>query len=211
MNQDQYTLIEFENVSKSYNRRLIFDSVSFKINNSNIFAIKGDNGKGKSTILKLILGIESYQKGNIKYFDIFTNKSIKSEEFNNRISFVSPYLQLYNDLTLLEIVNFYLKLRGSVFNKDNFEYYASMFEIYKFKNEYLKNYSSGMYQRVRILLSLLIDTNVYIYDEPTSNLDKKGIDCFYKIVDDFKKNNKTLIIASNEEREIELCDSYFSL
>ena len=82
MNQDQCKLIEFENVSKSYNRRLIFDSVSFIINNSNIFAIKGDNGKGKSTILKLILGLESYQKGNIKYFDISANKSMKSK---NRI------------------------------------------------------------------------------------------------------------------------------
>lgn len=210
MKQSGFPVIELTNISKSFNRRKIFDSVSFSINSSNIFAIKGDNGKGKSTILKLILGLERQDNGEINYFNN-TNQKIDINDFKRNVAFVSPYLYFYNDLTLTEIVNFYFQIRDEKINTSNFEEKAKLLEIYKYRDEYLKNYSSGMYQRVRILLSILLDLNVYIFDEPTSNLDKNGIDIFFRFIDDLKNKGKTIIFASNEERELELCDTQFSL
>lgn len=208
MYKEDNILIELRNISKQYNKRNILNSVSFSINEGNIFAIKGDNGKGKSTLLKIILNLVTPDKGDILYYK--DNSLIKVNEFVKNVSFTSPYMNLYNDLTLVEMVKFYYKLNNVKFDEERLKYYLDLFDLNKAKNIYIKNYSSGMYQRLRLILSFIIDKEVYFFDEPTSNLDIKGIETFYLLIEKLK-NKKTIIIASNEERELELCDISYSL
>lgn len=187
------------NVSKKYDDKLLFNNLSLEITNNEIIAITGKNGSGKSTLLKIIAGIVDSTNGKISYIN--DNNEIKLNIFKSKLGFVAPYLFLYNEYTAMENLEIISKIRNNYFDKKLAEEYLNMFGLKKRRNDYLRNYSSGMQQRIKIVLSIIHKPAFLLLDEPTNTLDLDGKNILWSIIDSIKENS-LIILASNEESEI---------
>lgn len=200
--------LQSQNLSKSFGRRLIFNDLNFKWNEKGIFGISGPNGSGKSTLVKIIAGLIAPSSGKIIHKN--SNAEIISEKLHNHIGFVSPYLVLYEEFSAWENLTIFAKIRGVPFNKEKVLYYLSQFLLDNRKDDLVKTYSSGMKQRLKFVFALMHSPDVLIFDEPTSNLDEEGKKVVYKIILD-EGQNRIVIVASNEIKDIELCNEVLFL
>lgn len=195
--------INLFNIGKRYNYEWIFRKLNYEFTYENNYVILGSNGSGKSTLLQTIAGNLMSSEGEIKYQ--IADNSIEIENIFNSLSFAAPYLELFEEFTLIESIEFQAKFKP--FTKGlATKQIIELIELEKSKDKLLKYYSSGMKQRVRLALAVLADTPLLLLDEPTSNLDKKAIDWYQKLVTDFSKD-KLIIVASNQqEYEYPFCN-----
>ena len=200
--------IQSQNLSKSFGRRLIFKDINFAWNDNGIFGISGPNGSGKSTLVKIIAGLIAPTSGKIIHKN--SDGEIIPEKLHNHIGFVSPYLVLYEEFSAWENLKIFAKIRGVPFNKEKVLYYLSQFLLDNRKDDLVKTYSSGMKQRLKFAFALMHSPDVLIFDEPTSNLDEEGKKVVYKIILEEGKN-RIVIVASNEMKDLELCQEVLFL
>jgi len=199
MNQHTLTL---QSLTKSFGRRLIFRDINVEYVSGNIYGFAGNNGSGKSTLAKIVTGVLSPTKGKIIHKS--KGEEIPMEKLHSHIGFVSPYLVLYDEFTAEENLLHSLKIRGLSEDLEKIESLFNKFDLYERRNDLLKGYSSGMKQRVKFIFALIHNPSLLIFDEPTSNLDTKGKDTVYKIVEEEAKE-KLIILASNEQTDLNLC------
>jgi heme exporter protein A len=188
-----------DNLTKTFSFNTVFSKLSFTVNTGNILAITGKNGSGKSTLIKIISGLLSQSTGEVKLTAGST--LIPKKEFYRYIGFVSPYLNLYDELTAIENIKFFSRLKKNNFNIDKAEALFRRLDIYNSKDLPAGNYSSGMKQRLKLIFALIDDPPVLIMDEPSSNLDTKGAEIINELISEQKEKNIT-IIATNNEREV---------
>ncbi len=200
--------IHSQSLSKSFGRRLIFKDINFNWADNGIFGILGPNGSGKSTLVKIIAGLIATSSGKISHKN--SSGEIISENLHNHIGFVSPYLILYEEFSAWENLKIFAQIRGINFNEEKLLNYLQQFLLDNRKDDLVKTYSSGMKQRLKFVFALQHSPDVLIFDEPTSNLDEDGKKVVYKIIQEESKN-RIVIIASNEIKDIELCNEVLSL
>jgi len=198
-----YTLT-LQNLTKSFGRRLIFKDINTEFTNGNIYGFAGSNGSGKSTLAKIVAGLLSPNSG--KVIHKLNNTKVEAEELHKHIGFVSPYLVLYDEFTAEENMLHSLHIRGLNPDKETIKFLLDEFDLYNRRNDLLKGYSSGMKQRMKFIFALIHNPAMLIFDEPTSNLDIKGKETVYKIIERESKE-KLIILASNEESDLSLCNS----
>lgn len=194
--------IQSQNLSKLFGRRLIFKDINFNWMENGIFGISGPNGSGKSTLVKIVAGLISASSGKLIHKN--STGEIISEQIHNHIGFVSPYLVLYEEFSAWENLKIFSQIRGVPFNEERIVFYLKQFLLDSRKNDLVKTYSSGMKQRLKFIFALMHSPEVLIFDEPTSNLDEEGKKVVYDIVREEGKS-RIVVIASNEERDLELC------
>lgn len=194
--------LSFQNITKTFGRRLIFKEINFDFVSGKIYGFSGRNGSGKSTLVKIAAGLISPTNGKVIHKD--SDNEIIPEKLHNHIGFVSPYLVLYDEFNAEENLYHFSKIRGIKFDKERVDYLLNEFELLPRKKDLLKSYSSGMKQRIKFIFALLHSPKVLFFDEPTSNLDSSGKEKVYEIIEKESKNN-LVIIASNEEHDLALC------
>ena len=194
--------LSLENITKVFGRRLIFADITREFKGGEIYGLAGKNGSGKSTLAKIISGIISPTKGKINHF--YKDEKIIPEKLHNHLGFVSPYLVLYDEFTAWENLSLFAQIRGIRFDIEKVNILMDKFEILDRKGDLLKEYSSGMKQRMKFLFALLHSPQLLILDEPTSNLDSAGKEKVYEIIEEEAKQN-LIIIASNESSDLSLC------
>jgi ABC-type multidrug transport system ATPase subunit len=207
--------LKCENLSKSFFRIPIFQNISFELKNGDSLAITGGNGSGKSTLIKIIAGLIQPDKGKIV---IENGIPIKPEEQFKNVSLIAPYINLFDELTGKENLDFFYKLKSSFLNKDSKKEINSercdellnLTGLYHKRNDIVKNYSSGMKQRLKVSFALLNEPDILLMDEPGTNLDREGKSVIEKIATDQKEKN-ILIIATNDSSEKQLCDLNLSV
>ena len=187
--------ITLEHVGKKYGKSWIFKNVNLSFEPGQTYAILGNNGSGKSTLLKLLSGQTAPNQGEIE----FENTAI--EKVYQKISFCAPYIDLIEELTLDELLDFVEKHKPFLPDYPK----KRIVELFAFDSKkWIKDYSSGMKQRVKLALALFADVELCLLDEPTSNLDEQGVEWYLNTLEKMPKN-RTLIIASNLEREYGFC------
>ncbi len=194
--------IIFDNVSKRFIKEWIIKDFSFVFRQNQSIAVTGANGSGKSTLLKLITGIMPHTNGIISYRTA-SNESISSEAVFRHMSFCSPYQELIEEFTLAELIRFHKSFRtieGNYKAKD----LADLWQLSHAIHKPLHFYSSGMKQRVKVGLAISTQSDVTLLDEPTSNLDEKGIAWYMELVGQ-ALDKRTIIIASNIKEEYTFC------
>ena len=194
------------NLTKKFDRKIIFENVSFELSEGSSLAITGKNGSGKSTLIKIIANVIEKSGGEINFFSNGTE--VKREHFYKYIGFVSPYLNLYDEFTGYENLKIISNIRGT--KGDNIDGVLKKVGLYDRRHDLLKIYSSGMKQRLKIAFSILHNPEILLFDEPTSNLDSEGINVVDEITNDYK-NGRILVIATNDEHEKSLCESEVNL
>jgi ABC-type multidrug transport system ATPase subunit len=205
--------ITLADIGKRYNYEWIFRKLSYEFTSADNYVILGANGSGKSTLLQVIAGnlIPSegsleYQVPDFIYQDVNTEKKIvPEEEIYQRISYAAPYLDLFEEFTLTESIEFQSQFKPFIKRLTSAEIIA-ITQLEKAKDKQLKYFSSGMKQRVRLALAVLCDTPVLLLDEPTSNLDKKAIDWYQQLVNDHSQNRLIIVASNQQEYEYPFCN-----
>lgn len=199
--------ITLENTGRRYNKEWIFRNVNHVFSTNDRIAVLGSNGSGKSTFLQLISGFLIPSEGKI----IYTNNSGSSiESIYKQISFASPALELFEDLTLNEIIKFHFQLKKPI-QDFSFSTFSEKLQLKGNENKQIKYFSSGMKQRVKLGLAIMTETPVLFLDEPTSNLDRNGIDWYRQLM---KENNegRIIFVASNKvEDDYFFCNQTFEI
>jgi ABC-type multidrug transport system ATPase subunit len=202
------THINLNNIGKRYNFEWIFRKVNYDFTSENNYVILGSNGSGKSTLLQVIAGNLMHSEGEVEYQ--VSNVKYQEEEIFNQLSYCAPYLDLFEEFTLTESIEF----------QEKFKPFQPGLELKKIielsglenaKDKQLKYFSSGMKQRVRLALAVLADTPLLLLDEPTSNLDKKAIDWYQKLVTEYSKNRLIIVASNQQEYEYPFCNKQLSI
>lgn len=200
--------LEVEHLSKSYNRRTVLSELSF-IHSEGILGISGANGSGKSTLMKCLAFLARGNKGSITWKD--GNSILDKETVRSLTGYAAPYINLYDELTITENLEFITEVSGLDPNPDRIRDLISFVQMDGFQDQLFKQLSTGQQQRVKIATALIRDPEILFLDEPGSNLDEKGHELVSKVVAEYKAKDKMVILASNDPKEIALCDNVINL
>ncbi len=194
--------ITLEDIGRRFNREWIFRGINKTFISGNSYAILGPNGSGKSTLLQVLNGSLAPSAGKIIYTD--NTGLIDAEDIYRHLSLAAPYLELIEEFTLSEIIDFHFKFKNY---KDGIDKAAviALLGLGGSKNKLIRYFSSGMKQRLKLALAFCSDTPLLMLDEPSSNLDTQGIDWYLKLVEQFTADRLT-IICSNQQHEYDFCD-----
>lgn len=185
--------IRLEKIGKKFNTEWIFRNVDFVFPDSSTTAILGRNGSGKSTLLQIICGSLFPSSGTTIYHH--SGKAIGDQEIFRHLVLVAPYQELIEEFTLKEVLEFHYHFKP-ILPGYNIEKAVSILGFEKILHKHIRQFSSGMKQRVKLILALLSDVPLILLDEPTMNLDAAGIDWYLNMINDLGKN-RTLVICSN--------------
>lgn len=190
-------------LGKKFGREWIFKDLSCEFNTGQATAITGPNGSGKSTLLQILTGAHLATRGEVIYHDSDASL-IKPEEFFQYIDISAPYLELIEEFTLDEMIQFHFQFKTLLKGLD-LKGFKELIYMEKQGSKQIKQFSSGMKQRLKLGLCFFSQTPVCFLDEPTSNLDKRGIDWYLQHAAN-NSNNKLLVISSNQEYEYDFCE-----
>ncbi|HGA4402214.1 TPA: ABC transporter ATP-binding protein [Streptococcus agalactiae] len=195
-------IIETKNLTKVYGEQTVVNSVNLHIEKGSIYGLLGRNGAGKTTIMKMILGLTDISNGEVSVF----NQNIKGNEkkIYPRIGAIIETPGFYPNLTGTENLEIFAMLRGTAFPNAVKNALEVVGLPYKDKKLF-GNYSLGMKQRLGIANAILHDPEVLILDEPTNGLDPIGIAEVRDFIKDLSvKKGKTILISSHILSEITL-------
>jgi len=193
--------IRLSKAGKRFNREWIFRGADLQFESHISCAITGPNGSGKSTLLQCIGGMLQLSEGEINY--AIGNEQLAMEKAYKHVSFCAPYLELIEEMTLIEFLQFHQQFKFFLPGMDT----KKIIEITGLRssaNKQIRNYSSGMKQRVKLVQAILSDTEIVLLDEPCTNLDINGIELYHSLIQDHCKN-RLLIVSSNDEVEYRFC------
>ena len=199
--------ITLNDIGKKFNRQWVFKGINLSIQANQSLALIGNNGSGKSTLLQIIYNFQTYSKGNITYS--LNQLDLTEEELVGKISFAAPYVDLLEDFTLLEMLHFHFSLIPKQNEKDIHQMIHDC-GLSLHENKPIKFFSSGMKQRLKLVMAIYADTPLLLLDEPCSNLDLQGIEWYRNLIKT-QINKRTIIIASNQSFEYDFCDQIFSV
>lgn len=205
--------VSLTDAGKRFNRDWIFRHLNYQFEQGNSYAIIGPNGSGKSTLLQVLSGNMEVNEGKCEwasvnkhpdnYREAIGNEQLTVEEPFNLVSICAPYLEVVEEMTLKEFLDFHKQFKpflSSVTNDD----IISIVGLDKAVNKQIRFYSSGMKQRVKLAQAIFSDTAILLLDEPCTNLDQPGVTLYNKLIEEYCKN-RTIIVSSNDKQEYEFC------
>ena len=198
--------LQLQNLGKRFNRHWIFRKINFTFRAGNAYAITGPNGSGKSTLLQVIAGAMQHSEGTVSMGNgqpAIANRQFATETYYQNISIAAPYLELVEELTLKEFLEFHFRFKP-VLPGHSIASIIDCIGLPGAAEKQLRYYSSGMKQRVKLAQAVFCNTPVVLLDEPTTNLDTEGIEMYSQLVFTYCKN-RLLIVCSNDENEISFC------
>ncbi|MEN5432767.1 ATP-binding cassette domain-containing protein [Sphingobacterium faecium] len=195
-------------VGRRYNREWIFKHITYEFESGKSYAILGPNGSGKSTLLKVLSGSLVPSAGSI-YYEM-NDKAVDVESVFQYLSLATPYVELIEEFTLREQIQFHFKFKNYLSGYSEPEV-VHLLGLENAIDKELKFFSSGMKQRVKLALACCSDSAFVLLDEPTSNLDTAGEGWYLELVDKTKRADRLFIICSNQEKEYNFCDQTLSI
>ena len=159
--------------------------------------IRGGNGSGKSTLLQLISGFVSLSEGTIQWR--LNEKTLSVQELYKHLSLASPYLQLTEEFTAPELIT-HLALAKPFVKNLQADQILEIAQLSHARHKFIRQYSSGMKQRLKLALALMADTPLLLLDEPLSNLDRNGAIWYRQMIADYTPQ-RTVIVCSNAVEE----------
>jgi ABC-type multidrug transport system ATPase subunit len=187
--------ITLSKVSKRYRYEWIFKNMDYQFVSGKAYAITGPNGSGKSTLMRVLSGYLSPTKGEIAFQT--SGEQIKSEEIYTFVNYAAPYIDLIEEFTLREQLQFHQRFRPFL-SDVSVAQIVDLLGFKKTKQKALKDFSSGMKQRVKLALALCSSGSLVLLDEPTTNLDRQGARWYLDLVEQFGAD-RTVVVASNVE------------
>ncbi|WP_132050782.1 ABC transporter ATP-binding protein [Pseudocnuella soli] len=195
--------IKLSGAGKRFNREWIFRKVSLELHSGHSYAITGPNGSGKSTLLQSIGGMLHLSEGKVDY--LLNDQPVAADATHQHVSICAPYLDVIEEMTLLEFFRFHFSFKPFLPGLD----VAQAVELIGLKaaqHKQIRYYSSGMKQRVKLAQAIFCNAAIVLLDEPTSNLDKQGIDLYHQLVSQFC-TDRLVVVSSNDPVEYSFCQT----
>lgn len=193
-------LLECQNLYKSFGKKQILKDVSFEIDEGDILAFIGPNGSGKTTTIKLILGLQSIDKGKVTIngFDVKKDFVKSIEKVGAIVENPDTYMYLTGWQNLKLTANLYKDV-----SDEKIKEIVKLVELEGRINDKVSKYSLGMRQRLGIARALINEPNVLILDEPTNGLDPEGIKDLRNLLKKLAKEGLGILISSHNLAELE--------
>jgi ABC-2 type transport system ATP-binding protein len=200
------TTVDVKLLTKNFGHFTAVDHVSFTVEKGEIFGFLGPNGAGKSTTIKMLCGIlvPTSGEGHVAGLDIMKEQ----DKIKQMIGYMSQKFSLYDDLTVIENLEFF----GSVYGLDDkklrqrIKMALEMAEIGKEKSHLVKSLPAGMKQRLSLGASILHDPSILFLDEPTSGVDPIMRRNFWELIYQFSREGKTIFVTTHYMDEAEHCN-----
>ena len=199
--------VTIQNLSKRYLYDWIIKDLSYTFADGSISGVNGINGSGKSTFIKMLCGFLSPSEGKILYTS--NDKKISRSDVYQCITLAAPYTDIINEYDVEEMFAFHTKFKKLRLDIDT-KQFLELVKLKGNKGKQIQFYSSGMKQRLQLALALITDSKLLLLDEPTSYLDDENKAWFYDLLAKHQ-DNRTIIIASNDKADFELCNEVISL
>jgi len=196
--------IEIKGLVKTYGKRPILNIEKLVFERQKIYGITGINGVGKTTLLKIIAGLESYEEGMIYYNGVSLNKTLMKQ-----ISYVSQSPYMFKQ-SVFDNIAYPLKLRKT--NRDTIEREVMTLlehlKLSSLKNHQANVLSAGETQKVALARALVFKPNVLLLDEPTANIDSETMMLIETLLRNYvERDHMTVLHISHNAAQIErLCD-----
>ena len=200
-------MVEIKGLCKSYDNKRVVDNLDLTINDGEIYGFIGHNGAGKTTTIKCLIGILSFEEGEI----LIDGLSIKDKpiECKRKIAYIPDNPDLYNYMSGIDYLNFI----GDVFNVANEERvkridkYAGIFELTDSLANPISSYSHGMRQKLAIIAAWLHEPDLIVMDEPFVGLDPKASHDLKMMMREFCDNGGSIFFSTHVLEVAEkLCD-----
>jgi len=197
-------VVSMKNISYSYENKTVLDHINFEIPKGTFMGLVGPNGGGKTTLVKLILGLLKPDEGSIRIFD----KPVDTLKDRNKIGFVSQKANAFNKgfpATVFEVVSSGLTAKIGYFkfiNKKHKEQILQAIDqvgMLDYAYENIGNLSGGQQQRIFIARALVSNPELIILDEPTVGIDYENVKRFYELLHQLhQQQNKTLLLITHD-------------
>jgi len=200
--------IILQDIGRRYNREWIFRHLDYTFSFGNSYAILGPNGSGKSTLIKVLTGALTASEGNLRYEE--NGNELAIEQVFQKMSLAAPYVELIEEYSLNEMLAFHFKFKSYL---EGFDLERVKETLGFAKNTFekdIRHFSSGMKQRVKLILACCSQSNLLFLDEPTSNLDREG-EKWYRDLLELTNSERILIIGSNQEHEYSFCNEQLQI
>ena len=194
--------VSLHQVSKRYRYDWVFKEIDFRFRQGGRYSLTGPNGSGKSTLMKVISGHLTPSKGTIEF--VSGGKKIAVEDVYRQVSYAAPYIDLIEEFTLSEMLRFHRQFKPFLKNITA-ENIIGLLAFPKAKNKEIRHFSSGMKQRLKLALALCTDASLLLLDEPTTNLDRQGVDWYLQLIEKYL-GDRTVVVASNVAEDYGFCD-----
>ena len=193
--------ISFSDVAKRYDLRVVFRAVSGKARPGEVLVITGPNGSGKSTLLAILCGLLRPTRGDVRYRSR-GGEDLPRDTWGRHLGVVAPSMAVYEELTALENLRFYARVRGLALDDADHRELLERVGLDPSRKTPVRGFSTGMAQRLKIAQALLHDPGVLFLDEPSSNLDPSGQDWLETHVRTLVDEGRTVVLATNDRREM---------
>ena len=193
--------ILLSDAGKRFNRDWIFRQLSYSFEKGQSYAIVGPNGSGKSTLLQTISGAMQLSEGTIQYFA--SASQYTTDNIYRQVSICAPYLEVVEEMTLTEFLSFHQDFKPFV-PGISIETIIAEVGLAQAAGKQIRNFSSGMKQRVKLAQCLFSDSMIVLLDEPCTNLDSTGIELYHRLIRDHCQD-RLVIVSSNDEVEYRFC------
>ncbi len=195
---DSEKIVEFHRVSKTYGAKRVLEDVSFSIERGSVFALLGENGVGKTTAIKILLGEIAATRGAATVFGLDARRDALT--IRRRVGYVPEVPALYERMTVAEMGRF----AAAFYENDYWGEYSRLIAEYEIDlNAKIKRLSKGLKALVSFSVALACQPDLLILDEPTSGLDALARRRILETLADFAASGGTALIASHQMAEVE--------
>lgn len=191
--------LEFKNVSKTYTDKKVVDDISFEITKPSIFGFLGTNGAGKTTSIRMMLGIIKKDSGSI----LLDGKEINRKNVN--FGYMSEERGLYPKVTVYNQLMYFSLLKG-INKKDadiSIRYWLEKLEMTEYINMDAEKLSKGNQQKIQFIIAVMNDPDLIVLDEPFSGLDPVNTEMLKKVILSLVKEGKYIIMSGHQMSQIE--------
>ena len=190
--------LKINNLSCQRGYNLLFENLSFELNSGEVLKISGPNGSGKTSLMKILAGLNSFETGSIEYDNI----KINSEKYNLDLLYLGHLAALSPELSCLENLKYTAHLGNNNLNPDFSDALAKV-GLEKFENELVGKLSAGQKKRIALSLLFITQSKVWLLDEPFSALDSQAIKIIESRIEEHCNSGGLCILTTHQDCNIE--------
>ncbi len=198
-------IVELEHVHKAYDTKIAVSDLSFKIEPGTMFGLLGPNGSGKTSSIRMMIGITVPDAGSVSLFGKpFTREALK------RVGYLPEERGLYKKMKVIDQLIFLGQLHGldTVVASKRAHAWCERLQITEAMPKRTEELSKGMQQKIQFIATLLHDPDLIIMDEPFSGLDPVNATLLIDTLVELRKEGKTILFSTHRMDQVEkMCDA----